>query len=120
MPSPMETLLRTQLSPVPTQTILGLRGSMATAPMDCTSGLSNTGLKVVPPLTDFQTPPLAEAAKTVSRPLSLTAVTAAMRPLICRRADVARGQAGDGAGVVPDGRLRRRAGAATKQRTAEG
>ena len=37
---------------------------------------------MVPPLTDFQTPPLADAANTVSRPLSLTAVTAAMRPLI--------------------------------------
>jgi hypothetical protein len=55
---------------------------MATAPTDCTSGRSNTDLNVVPPLIDFQTPPLAAAAKTVSRPLSLTAVTAAMRPLI--------------------------------------
>src|ERR1017187_5184162 len=76
MPSPMETLLRTQLSPLPTQTILGLAGSMATAPMDCTAGLSNTGLKLVPALTDFQTPPLAEAANTVRRPPSLTAGTA--------------------------------------------
>src|ERR1035441_7478532 len=82
MPSPMDTLLRTQVSPVPTQTILGLPGSMAMAPMDCTAGLSNTGLKLVPALTDFHTPPLAEAANTVSRPPSLTAVTAAMRPLI--------------------------------------
>src|ERR1035438_7317642 len=79
----METLLRTQLSPLPTQTILGLAGSMATAPMDCTAGLSNTGLKLVPALTDFQTTPLAEAANTVRRPPSLTAATAAMRPLIC-------------------------------------
>src|ERR1700691_288620 len=78
----METLLRTQLSPVPTHTIFEFDGSTATAPMDCTSGRSNTDLKVVPPLTDFQTPPLAEAANTVSRPLSLTAVTAAIRPLI--------------------------------------
>src|SRR5260370_19559255 len=83
MPSPMETLLRTQDSPVPTQTFLGLPGSMATAPMDCTDGLSKTGLKLVPALTDFQTPPLAEAAKTVRRGPSLTAATAAMRPLIC-------------------------------------
>src|ERR1035441_8122750 len=83
MPSPMETLLRTQLSPLPTQTILGLAGSMATAPMDCTAGLSNTGLKLVPALTDFQTPPEAEAANTVRRPPSLTASSAAMRPLIC-------------------------------------
>src|SRR5450432_3828932 len=82
MPSPIETLLRTQLSPVPAQTFLGLPGSMATAPIDCTVGLSKTGLKVVPPLTDFQTPPLAEAAKTVRRPPSFTAATAATRPLI--------------------------------------
>src|SRR5471032_3713757 len=82
MPSPMETLLRTQLSPVPAQTFFGLPGSMATAPMDCTAGLSKTGLKLVPPLTDFHTPPLAEAAKTVSLPPSLTAATAATRPLI--------------------------------------
>src|ERR1700693_5671087 len=78
----METLLRIQLSPLPTQTFLVLEGSMATAPMDCTSGRSDTAWKVVPPLMDFQTPPLAEAAKTVRRPLSLTAVTAAIRPLI--------------------------------------
>src|SRR5260370_15384703 len=83
MPSPMETLLRTQDSPVPTQTFLGLPGSMATAPMDCTDGLSKTGLKLVPALTDFQTPPLAEAAKTGRRGPSLTAATAASRPLLC-------------------------------------
>src|ERR1035441_2564605 len=83
MPSPMDTLLRTQVSPVPTQTILGLPGSMAMAPMDCTAGLSNTGLKLVPALTDFHTPPLAEAANTVRRPPSLAASSAAMRPLIC-------------------------------------
>ena len=43
---------------------------------------SKTGLKVVPPLTDFHTPPLAAPAKTVMRPFSSTASTAAMRPLI--------------------------------------
>src|SRR3984957_2973984 len=78
----METLLRIQLSPVPTQMILGLCASIVTAPMDCTSGLLNTGLKVVPPLTDFQTPPLAAPANTVRRPLSLTAAMAATRPLM--------------------------------------
>ena len=78
----METLLRIQLSPVPAQTILGLCGSMATAPMDCAVGRSNTDLKVLPPLTDFHTPPEAEPAKMVSRPFSVTASTAAMRPLI--------------------------------------
>src|SRR5436309_15692517 len=82
MPSPTETLLRSQDSPVPTQTISGFEGSIATAPIDCTSWRSKTGLNVVPPFTDFQTPPLAEPANIVSRPLSFTAVTAAMRPLI--------------------------------------
>src|SRR4051812_13308341 len=78
----METLLRVQLSPVPAHTIFELLGSIVTAPMDCTSGLSKTGLKVLPPLIDFHTPPLAAPANTVSLPFSLTAVTAAMRPLI--------------------------------------
>src|ERR1022692_190457 len=108
MPSPMETLLRTQLSPLPTQTILELAGSMATAPMDCTAGLSNTGLKLVPALTDFQTPPLAEAANTVRRGPSLTAVTAAMRPLICAEPMLRAGRPE----IVPESK---RAGACAKR-----
>src|ERR1700723_2829311 len=80
--SPTETLLRTHDSPVPTQTFLGFEGSTATAPMDCTLSRSKTGLKVVPPFTDFQTPPLAAPAKTVMRPFSSMASIAAMRPLI--------------------------------------
>src|SRR5207302_11275224 len=82
MPSPTETLLRIQLSPVPAQTIFVLVGSMARAPIDCTSGWSKTERKLLPPFTDFHTPPLAAPAKTVSRPLSLNAVTAATRPLM--------------------------------------
>src|ERR1019366_5394625 len=82
MPSPTETLLRVQASPLPTHTMRGLEGSMVTAPIACTSGLSNTDLKAVPPLIDFHTPPLAEAAKTVRRPLSCIASTAPMRPRI--------------------------------------
>src|SRR5215475_6296707 len=81
-PSPTDTLLRNQPSPVPTQTIFEFDGSMATAPMDCTSSRSNTGLYVVPPFTDFHTPPLAEPTKTVMRPLSSTASIAAIRPLM--------------------------------------
>src|SRR4051812_22239590 len=50
--------------------------------MDCTSWRSKTGRKVVPPFTDFQTPPLAAPMNTVRRPSSLAAVTAAMRPLM--------------------------------------
>src|SRR5215469_6865693 len=82
MPSPMETLFRVQASPVPTQTIFGFCGSTEMAPMDCTVCLSKTGLNVVPPFTDFQTPPLAAPIYTVSRPFSLTAVRAATRPLM--------------------------------------
>src|SRR5690348_3377500 len=81
-PLPTDTLLRTQLSPVPAHTIFGLEGSIATAPTDSTSAASNTGLNVVPPLTDFHTPPLADPAKNVSRPSWLIPVIAAMRPLI--------------------------------------
>src|SRR5438093_13738246 len=81
MPSPTEALLRSQDSPVPTQTISGFEGSIATAPIDCTSWRSNTGLKVVPPFTDFQTPPLAEPTNIVSRPVRTTASSAARRPL---------------------------------------
>src|SRR5215467_12349730 len=82
MPSPTETLFLVQLSPVPTQTILWLEGSTVTAPMDCTSCLSKTGLKVVAPLMDFHTPPLAEPANTVTLPPSSTASIAATRPLM--------------------------------------
>src|SRR5215472_10905074 len=78
----METLLRVQASPLPTQIVLGDCGSTVIAPMDSTGSLSNTGLNVVPPLVDFQTPPLAAPTYTVSRPFSLTAAMAAMRPLI--------------------------------------
>src|SRR5215470_6984426 len=78
----METLLRVQASPVPTQTVLGAEGSIAMAPIDCEVCLSKTGLKVVPPFMDFQTPPLAAPTYTVSRPFSRTAARAATRPLI--------------------------------------
>src|SRR6266853_3378097 len=78
----METLLRVQDSPVPTQTVFAFDGSIATAPMDCTLSRSNTDLYVVPPLTDFQTPPLAAPTKTVMRPSCSTASSAAMRPLM--------------------------------------
>src|SRR5262249_32047993 len=44
--------------------------------------LSNTGLYVVPPLTDFHTPPLADPMKIVRRWPSQTASMAEMRPLI--------------------------------------
>jgi len=43
MPSPIDTLLRVQLSPVPTHTTFGCEGSSAIAPIDCTGSLSKTG-----------------------------------------------------------------------------
>src|SRR5438270_3753519 len=76
----MDTLFLVQLSPVPTQTILWLEGSIVTAPIDCTGSRSNTGLNVVAPLIDFHTPPLADPVKTVIFPFSSTASIAAMRP----------------------------------------
>src|SRR6267154_2197726 len=82
MPLPIDTLLRVHASPVPAQIVFGACGSMATAPMDCAPSLSNTGLNVVPPFEDFQTPPLAAPAYTVSRPSSFTAAIAATRPLM--------------------------------------
>ena len=68
MPSPIETLLRVQDSPVPTQTFVGCEGSTAIAPIDCTGSSSNTGLNVVAPSVDFHTPPLAAPTKRVILP----------------------------------------------------
>src|SRR5260370_6076903 len=82
MPFPMDTLLRVQASPVPAQIVFGACGSIATAPIDCALSLSKTGLNVVPPFEDFQTPPLAAPTYTVSRPFSFTAAIAATRPLM--------------------------------------
>src|SRR5229473_3735068 len=82
MPSPIDTLLRAHASPVPTHTTFAFFGSTVIAPMDCTGCLSKTGLKVVPPLTDFHTPPLAAPTYTVSRWPSHTASRATIRPLI--------------------------------------
>src|SRR6267154_374727 len=81
-PSPTDTLFRVQASPVPTQTVFEFDGSIGAVAIDCTSSRSKTGLYVVPPFTDFQTPPLAAPTNTVMRPSSSTASRAAMRPLI--------------------------------------
>src|SRR5437588_940917 len=82
MPSPIETELRVHDSPVPTQTVCGLVGSIAIAPIDCTGALSKTGRKVVPPSADFHTPPLAAPTYSVVLPPSFRAARAAMRPLM--------------------------------------
>src|ERR1051326_90289 len=80
MPLPMETLFLVQLSPVPTHTVLWLEGSIVTAPIDCAGSRSNTGLKVVAPLIDFQTPPLADPTNTVILPFSSTPSMAEILP----------------------------------------
>src|SRR4051794_31148988 len=80
MPSPIDVELRVQPSPVPTQIVLGLVGSIVMAPIDCTFCLSKTGLKVVPPSCDFHTPPDAAPTKTTVLPPSLRAAIAATRP----------------------------------------
>src|SRR6185437_5418316 len=83
MPSPRDTEFRVQLSPVPTHTTFGLVGSSAMAPMDCTGSRSNTGLNVVPPSSDFHTPPEAAPTNSVTLPsASCRPATAAIRPLI--------------------------------------
>src|SRR2546423_14597763 len=83
MPLPIETLLRVQLSPVPTQIFFESFGSSVIAPIDWTGCSSNTGLYRVPLSSDFQTPPLAEPTKIVSLPFaSRIASIAATRPLI--------------------------------------
>src|SRR5512138_826226 len=82
MPSPADTEFRVHASPVPTHTFLGFDGSIATAPIDCTGILSNTGRNVVPPSVDFQTPPLAAPTKTRVFPPTTRAAIAAIRPLI--------------------------------------
>src|SRR5436189_5573564 len=82
MPVPIDTLFRVHASPVPAQIVFGACGSIATAPIDCADSLSKTGLNVVPPFEDFQTPPLAAARYTVRRPSSLTATIAATRPVM--------------------------------------
>src|SRR5262245_58208652 len=78
MPSPTETLLRVHDSPVPTHTVFGRAWSIATAPIDW-QYLSKTGLNVVPPSTDFHTPPPAEPTYSVRRSPSRPSI-AAMRP----------------------------------------
>ena len=77
----MDTELRVQLSPVPTHITCLLVGSSAMAPIDFTGSLSKTGLKVVPPSSDFHTPPDAEPISKVTLPSgSWRPAMAAIRP----------------------------------------
>ena len=57
MPSPIDAELRVHASPVPTQMFFQLWGSTAMAPIDWTGSRSKMGLNVVPPSSDFHTPP---------------------------------------------------------------
>ena len=58
----MEILLRTLVSPVPAQIVLGSESEIARAPMDDTSSSSKTGFQFRPPSVDFQIPPEAAPA----------------------------------------------------------
>src|ERR1035437_3939857 len=78
-PLPIDTVLRMLLSPVPTNTVLVLVGSIAIAPMDW-QYLSNSDLKEAPALVVFQTPPPAVPTYIVLP--SSVPVKAVMRPLI--------------------------------------
>src|SRR3954454_17413012 len=79
----MDTLLRVQVSPVPTQTFLEFFGSIAIAPIDSTACSSNMWRYRVPLSSDFQTPPLAEPTKSVILPVvSRTPEMQEIRPLI--------------------------------------
>src|SRR6266487_1739888 len=80
MPVPMEVLLRTQTSRVPTQTLDGCAWSTAMAPIDCVY-LSKMGLNVVPPFVDFHTPPPAAPTYIVLGSLA-TPSMAAILPLV--------------------------------------
>ena len=99
---------------------------MVTAPIDCTSVLSNTDLNVVPPLMDFQTPPLAEPAKTGQASLVIDCIHCRNTPTHCGGTYVASRQAGDGGGIKLDGRLghgrdnEQQAGYARQQKCSDG
>lgn len=56
-PSPQPTLRCELFSPVPTQTVIGSRGSSTTQPMLEVPCASKMGEKVVPAFVVFQTPP---------------------------------------------------------------
>src|SRR5947209_15582460 len=79
-PSPTDTLLRTHDSPVPTQTVSGLDGSIATAPIDCVC-LSNVAFQLMPPSSDLHTPPDALPTHSVSFSPCRPSI-AATRPLV--------------------------------------
>src|SRR6185312_6880080 len=79
MPSPQEMLWRLLPSPVPSQTRLGLRWDMATAPTDIRPLCWNSGVKVAPPSVVIQRPPWAEATKKWAG-LASSAVKSVMRP----------------------------------------
>ena len=62
MPSPMEMLLRRNVSPVPNHTTLGSLGATAMALTLLTRSESVTGTQRMPPLVLLNSPPLAAPA----------------------------------------------------------
>src|SRR5437773_288968 len=75
-PSPNETERCALPSPLPTQIVLELRGSMTTVPTEYDASLSKTGVQVVPELVVFQTPPDAAAMNQVCLFRGSTAISA--------------------------------------------
>src|SRR5207302_1910723 len=71
-PRPHEEELRLFASPLPTHTTCGFFCHTATAPIDATGCLSNTGFQVVPALVVLNTPPVPNPMKNVDGLLSTT------------------------------------------------
>src|ERR1051326_6079255 len=85
-------------SPVPAQTMDGLDGATARAPIACTGMLSNTGVLVTPPSVLFHTPPEAEPKQSVSESPG-TPATAEIRPPLA--GPMKRNRGGSGARFWP-------------------
>src|SRR6185503_4434415 len=75
-PSPYATTRWALFSPLPTQTTLGFFGSMATVPMEKEPSPSKTGVKLMPALVVFQTPPAALATYQIFLSVGWTAMSA--------------------------------------------
>ena len=75
MPSPQPTLRWLLASPVPTQIVLGFLRSIVTVPIEYEPSFWKTGVKVVPALVVFQTPPDATPMYHVCLSSGCTATT---------------------------------------------
>src|SRR5258706_14183776 len=66
-PSPASELREVNASPVPTHTMSGFDGAVATAPIETLACPSNTGANVVPLFVVFQSPPVQKPTYQVYR-----------------------------------------------------